>query len=282
MQEGLTLDTASVRLFHQSIDASGNLIVGTEIELTGANVQYDLATRMFTFHLPTPASGGYQITPFRTNVTDKTKSPFTNQASFNGTGTLNQGSSDSIPVSWSGSGSTGGGEVGSITVHKVDAENHAQMLEGAQFDLIDRYGNVVQQATSAADGSALFEMLRFDVPYTVRETAAPTGYNISRTEYTFTIADSDDVKDISYLYENARIHGEIRFSKLGADGSLAGAEFTLYDEGGHSVATTLSTQSGGVLFEHVPYGDYTIWETNPPEGYLPTSIVLTLPSETMV
>lgn len=274
LQEGLALDTGSVKLFHQSIDAGGNLILGEEIGLTGDNIQYDLATRMFTFHLPTPASGGYQLT-FRTNVTDKTKSPFKNEATFNGTGKLNQGSSESIPVSWSGSGSTGDGEVGSITVHKVDAENHDQMLEGAQFDLIDKYGNVIQQATSAADGSALFEMLRFDIPYTVRETAAPTGYNISKTEYTFTIAGSDDVKDISYLYENARIYGAIRFGKLGVDGPLAGAEFTLYDEDGYSVATTLSKQNGEVLFEHVPYGDYTIRETNPPEGYLPTSIVLT-------
>ncbi len=275
LQEGLALDTASVKLFHQSIDSSGNLIVGGEIPLTAANVQYDLAERMFTFHLPSPDSGSYRLT-FRTNVTDKTKSPFLNQAKFNGTGSLQQGDSQPIVVSWAGSGSTGAGEVGSIKVFKVDAENKTTKLQGAKFELIDKYGNVVDQATTGTDGFVLFDMLRFDVPYTVKEINAPTGYVISSTGHTFTIKGVDTTHDISYEYANERIYGGIRFSKLGAGGSpLAGAEFSLYDQGGNIVATAISIQSGEVLFEHIPYGDYSIRETNPPQGYFITNVVLT-------
>lgn len=275
LQEGLALDTASVRLFGQSIDTNGNIIVGDEIELTADNVQYDLDERLFTFHLPSPASGGYRLT-FRTNVVDKDKSPFTNKASFNGTGIMQFGGTEPITVSWSGSGSSGSGEIGSITVFKVDAEDNGIKLAGAEFELVDRYGNVVQRATTDTDGAVLFDMLRFDVPYTVKETMAPVGYNIGIEDYTFTIAGSDDVKDISYQYENTKIYGGIKFNKVGVnENPLAGAQFTLYDQDGGIVATAVSTQNGEVLFEHVPYGDYTIRETNPPEGYLPSDVELT-------
>ncbi|HBM81764.1 MAG TPA: hypothetical protein DD426_13200, partial [Clostridiaceae bacterium] len=76
--------------------------------------------------------------------------------------------------------------------------------------------------------------------------------------------------------EDARIYGSIRFSKTGTNSNpLAGAKFTLYDGDGNSVATAVSAQDGEVLFKHVSYGDYTIRETNPPEGYLSTDAMLT-------
>ena len=275
LQEGLALDTVSVRLFHQTVDANSNYIAGSEITLTGANVVYDAATRIFTFNLPTPASGGYKLL-FRTNITDKTKSPFTNQVTFNGTGSVNNSTSTPTNVSWAGSGSTGTGEVGSITLLKADAANHAKLLAGASFDLIDKYGNVVLQGTTDAAGSYVFENLRFDVPYTIKEITAPTGYNISLPDYTFTISGVAAVKDITYVYEDTAIYGNIQFIKLGVqDLPLEGASFTLYDHNNQSVGTVESGSDGKVLFEHVPYGNYTIRETNPPEGYLLSTTVLT-------
>ncbi len=275
LQEGLALDTASVRLFHQSTAADGSLVLGEEITLASENVEYDLTTRLFTLHLPSPASGGYRLT-FQTNVTDKSKSPFKNEATFNGTGSIQTGSSQALAVNWSGSGSTGSSASGSITVYKVDAENPATKLEGATFVLVDKYGNSIQQATTGAGGSVLFDMLRLDVPYTVREVTAPTGYSLNSTGYTFTIGSSDASKDISYQYEDTKIYGGIRFQKLGEDGTaLSGAEFTLYDKDHNKIDTAVSTATGEVLFQHLEYGDYTIQETTPPEGYLISDQVLT-------
>lgn len=275
LQEGLALDTSSVKLFEQTVNADGSLTLGSQVTLTGANVTYDLNTRLFTFTLPTPTSSAYKLL-FRTDVTDKTKSPFTNQVTFDGTGTTGTSTSDQMVVVWAGFGNTGGGEVGSITVNKIDANNHATKLSGASFDLIDQYGNVIKQATTGAGGSVLFERLRFDINYTVKETVAPTGYVLNSAGYTFMIAGTDDQKNITYNYENTGIVGSIRFDKTDTNADpLGGAEFTLYNDALQSVATTLSASNGEVLFSNVPYGDYTIKETTPPAGYLPTEVVLT-------
>ncbi len=66
-QQGLSLDTASIRLFHQTIDAAGNAHTGDEIALDASNVQYDFDTRTLHFFIPDPVSGSYLLT-FRTNL----------------------------------------------------------------------------------------------------------------------------------------------------------------------------------------------------------------------
>lgn len=275
LQEGLALDTTSVKLYHATTNpANGNLIQGGEIALTGDNVSYSVDTRLFEFTIPAPVSGGYILT-FRTDVTDKDQTPFTNEASFNGSGTLQQGAENPIAVSWSGSGSSGTGDVGSMDVVKVDRNDHSNKLAGAEFELEDMYGNIVQRVTSDGSGSALFERLRFDVDYTVREVAPPIGYLLSSEEYTFQIDSAEDNKNLTYNYENDPIVGSITFTKYDANSNpLVGAEFTLYDSGDSAVGTATSGTDGVVLFENVQYGVYTIQETTPPEGYLLSSEVL--------
>lgn len=273
LQDGLSLDTSSVKLVHATVHpTSGDLVPGEAIALTGANVSYSVDTNLFELTLPAPVQGSYILT-FRTDVTDKTQSPFQNYASFNGTGTEQLGDSGQIPVSWSGAGSSGTSEVGSMNILKKDAEDFSA-LSGAAFELEDKYGNIVQRVTSDASGSALFERLRFDVDYTVRETAAPQGYQLNPLEHTFQIDSALDDKNIEYTFTNDRILGIVQVTKYGQGvGPLAGAEFTLFDGGGDSVMTAVSGNNGVALFENVRWGTYTIRETNPPEGFLISDVV---------
>lgn len=267
LQDGLALDTTSVRLFRQSLNADGSLTKGSEITLSAANIQYNLNTRLFTFTFPSPASGPYLLT-FRTDVTDKTKSPFINSCIFNGTGTLQPTSSGSIPVSWAGSGAGGSGEVGSITIHKVDSKNADKVLSGAVFNLIDKYGNTIQQGTTDATGTLVFERIRFDVTYVIRETVAPTGY-LTAEDYLFSIGSTDPVKDIDVTCQDDVITGCIELQKNDDSGNaLGGAEFTLYDHDNAAVASAVSDDAGIVSFSSVPYGEYTIRETKAPDGYI--------------
>lgn len=272
LQEGLALDTTSVKLVHQSIASNGTLILGAEVILSGANVKYNSATRLFTFTLPTPAVGAYQLT-FRTDVTNKDKSPFSNQVKFNGTGSDEQAGSVPMAVLWAGSGSSGGGEVGSITVFKVDLEDLTKKLEGAEFILEDKYGNAIQEAISDSNGELKFDQLRYDVPYTVKEIVAPVGYNLSSENYTFTIGSGiADLKDIQYQYKNAKIHGNIRIFKKDSSGKpIKGVEFILYDKDKQIVGTATSDEYGEVIFSNVPYGSYTIEEIKVPTGYMPST-----------
>jgi len=276
LQEGLALDTDSVELFHATVNHSnGNLIKGAQVlPLTSANVIYNVDTRLFEFNIPAPIAGRYLL-EFRTDITDKTQSPFTNEASFNGSGVANVGNDNPITVAWSGSGSSGTGSFGSMEVFKVDRENNSTFLEGAEFELEDKYGNIVRRVTTDASGSALFERLRFDVNYIVREVTAPTGYILSSEDYLFQISSALIDKDLSYLYENDRIYGNIEFTKNDENSDpLANAVFTLYDSDGDVITTATSGSDGVVSFTNVAYGTYTIRETTAPEGYLLSSDVL--------
>jgi uncharacterized repeat protein (TIGR01451 family) len=284
LQAGLALDTASVRLFRLNInnegeyrDGAGNLTLGDEVELASEHVQYDMDTRKLTFTVPVPAEGAYALL-FRTDITDKSKSPFHNRADFNGTGTTQQGGTQPIEVAWSGSGSSGQGETGSITIYKVDADNTAKRLEGAEFNLIDRYGNVIRRGTTGPDGSLRFGLLKLGIPYSIAETQPPEGYHLNEEGYTFTLPTDgpSTVKNITYSYTNEGIYGNIRFIKTDENNKpVAGATFGLYDQWGNLIATAVSGPDGEVLFERVPYGDYTILEIEPAEGYLPTDTELT-------
>ena len=268
LQEGLALDTTSVHLFQQHMQPNGTPTLGAEIPLTAFNVAYDVTTRLFTFNMPVTATGAYQLV-FRTDVTDKTKSPFTNQVKFNGTGTDQIVGSGSTPVLWAGSGSSGGGEIGSLTVLKIDSVDSNQKLAGAKFDLIDKYGNKIQEATSDINGELKFDRLRFNVPYTLTEIVAPIGYKLSDENYIFTIDGAKgSLKDIQYQFKNTKKAGDIRFAKIGNDGKfLQGAEFTLYNAENVIIATATSGINGEVLFSQIPLGSYSVKETKAPAGY---------------
>lgn len=274
---GLAMDTTSIKLYHQNISAAGTATMGAEIPLTGTNVVYSLSTRTLNFFIPEPVSGSYLLT-FRTDVTDKTKSPFVNQASFSGTGTIQSGTSQSIAVAWSGSGSAGAGEVGSINVIKADSNDTDIKLPGAVFALIDKYGNVVQEQTTDAAGSALFSRIRYDVDYIIREITPPNGYQLGE-DYTFQIRNTDSNKNISYTYMDDPVFGSIRFTKTDGANPLAGAVFTLYGLSDTTFSSPLATASSGsngiVLFQNVPYGEYAIKETTAPTGYFASGAVLT-------
>ncbi len=82
-------------------------------------------------------------------------------------------------------------ELTKIYVSKVDIANEKE-LEGAHLQVIDFAGNVVEEWDSTTD-KHLIEGLVIGESYTLRETVAPTGYDIA-TDISFTIGEDGKVK----------------------------------------------------------------------------------------
>lgn len=279
LQEGLELDTTSVKLYKQTLNLDGTLLKGEEVTLDQNNVKYNAATREFTFTLPSITEEAYILT-FRTDVVDKKKSPFNNSISFKGTGITESSDSTKVDVIFQGAGGGGVGETGSIKVTKVSSSNENIKLEGAVFELLDRYQNVIRTSDpTGTSGEAIFNKLKFDIDYYVREKIAPTGHILSNELYKFQLKNTKDEKNIIYNYKNESIIGEIEFSKNGENNNpLKGAEFTLYKLSdttySNPLATVISDESGKVQFKNVEYGEYSIKETKAPEGYNPSGEIL--------
>ena len=279
LQEGLELDTTSVKLYKQTLKLNGSLEKGEEVALDQNSVKYNAATREFTFTLPSMTEEAYILT-FRTDVVDKKKSPFNNSISFKGTGITESSDSTKVDVIFQGAGGGGVGETGSIKVIKVSSSNENIKLEGAVFELLDRYQNVIRTSDpTGTSGEAIFNKLKFDIDYYVREKIAPTGYVLSNELYKFQLKNTKDEKNIIYNYKNESIIGEIEFAKNGENNNpLKEAEFTLYKLSdttyANPLATAISDESGKVQFKNVEYGEYFIKETKAPEGYNPSGEIL--------
>ncbi|WP_285017161.1 lectin-like domain-containing protein [Lactococcus garvieae] len=74
---------------------------------------------------------------------------------------------------------------GQIQIHKTD-EATGEALAGAEFDIFDVSGNVVDHVTVDASGLGLSKVLP-DGSYTIKETKAPIGYELSAQNYQATL-----------------------------------------------------------------------------------------------
>ncbi|MCH3964403.1 MAG: carboxypeptidase regulatory-like domain-containing protein [Clostridium sp.] len=277
LQNGLSLDTDTVKLYSATVNSDGTLTQGSEILLDSSNVAYNPDTRLFTFTFPENAGNEAFILNFRTYTT-KTGN-FTNSVTFSGSN-INQSSSATQNGVWFSTGGGGAtGEIGSITVVKV-GDDDTTPLSGAVFQLLDQYGNVKEtSAPTGDDGSAIFDNLKYDINYSIKEITAPIGYNLSSDIHTFKVNDGDDdQKNITYNYVDEILKGNIQFYKTGTDGAIQGAEFKLYKntdtDFSNPIVTATSESDGLVQFSDIPYGKYIIKETKAPAGYSISNQVL--------
>ncbi len=289
LEEGLALDTSSIQLYSVIVNADGSVTKNADVTISGSNVTYNYLTRVLTVYLPSPMSEAYQL-KFRTYVTDKYQSPFGNEVIFDADSITAVGYviSEQVNVSYTGSGGSATGSVGSMTVYKVDQNDNTVLLQGAVFNLVDQYGIVIDQQTTDANGEAFFDLIQLDTQYTIYEITAPTGYvigSLGTSGYTFTISSSDATgytKTITFenASESASATGSITLTKVTDTGAaLSGAVFSLYATSDTShlnvLATATSDASGIVLFENLVMGSYDIVETTAPTGYTLSSVVAT-------
>ncbi|WP_313134684.1 collagen binding domain-containing protein [Anaerocolumna sp.] len=281
LQAGLELDSSSVKLIRLNTKATdGSLSEGEEVTAQLLSVKYDIASGKVNFIFKGEIDSAYRL-KFRTDIDEAYKNgTFSNAITFKGSGISQNGASKSIGVSFQNvGGGAGGTGRGSIGITKVDENNTTIKLKGATFELLDLYQNVLKTSEETGeDGSVIFDKLKLNTTYYIREAVSPTGYNLSTELYEFKLTDEN--KNITYEFKNSIITGNIIFYKQDEENlPLPGAEFTLYHENDTNfekpLSTAISDEQGKVEFTNVPYGSYKIMETKAPEGFILSEEVLT-------
>ena len=157
-------------------------------------------------------------------------------------------------------------EKGSLTINKVDAET-GKALAGVTYRLYDSTGKKVADATTGADGKAVFK----DLPqgkYSYQEISAPSGYVVDKTKYQITITAT--VLNITAKRTNTPAKASIEIVKVDADHKtpLQGAGFRLYDASGKQVTEGYTDVNGKLTFSNLRLGSYTYKEFKIPDGYV--------------
>ena len=157
-------------------------------------------------------------------------------------------------------------EKGSLTINKVDAETD-KALAGVTYRLFDASGNKVADATTGADGKAVFK----DLPqgkYSYQEISAPSGYVVDNIKYQITITAT--ALNITQKRANTPAKASIEIVKVDSDNRtpLQGAGFRLYDASNKQIAEGYTDASGKLTFSGLRLGSYTYKEFKAPDGYV--------------
>ena len=159
---------------------------------------------------------------------------------------------------------------GSLEITKID-EQTSQPLEGATFEVFTMNGDLVQGATTNAQGKLTISNLA-QGQYIYVETIAPDGYVLNSNIVEFTISSNGQV--ISKTIPNQAIRGSISITKVAANTKepLEGAKFEVLNSSGNVVGTGTTNNQGEVTIGNLLVGNYTYVETVAPTGYVLNSV----------
>ena len=159
-----------------------------------------------------------------------------------------------------------------VTLTKTDITG-AETVPGAEIEVKNEQGEVIYRAVTDENGVIP------DIPvtpgrYTFKEVLAPEGYALNETTCSFTVNENGHVSGDTVLRDDFT---RFTLKKVGEHKEpLAGVAFSLKDERGTVVATVLTDADGIAMFEKIPYGSYTVVESKPLPGYLPSGTQVTL------
>lgn len=163
-------------------------------------------------------------------------------------------------------------EVNRVTLKKI--RQNGEALAGAVFGLFNEQGDQVQEATSDADGSVVFQQIPYG-RYTIRELSAPYGYHPSAQTWEVTV-DGTYQNPIGLLdtVVNEDAPGRIRILKQDELDQyvIASVRFDIYsvDEAGNAgdcVAQMTTNEQGIAESPDLFPADYIVMEHAAPTGY---------------
>jgi|GEM_PF-2410260 len=173
-------------------------------------------------------------------------------------------------------------EYGGVLIYKYGSDGSA--LAGAEFTIYDSEGNEVKTITSNKSGkAAIYKMDEENGlvlgTYTIKESKAPDGYQLSDNIQTFKIESDQqfvtlNIDGEAMIFTN-KDDGEERgglkiFKQDSNSNPLVGAEFTIYDSNNNEVLTITSDEEGiaQTNLRSLLVGEtYTIKESKAPSGY---------------
>lgn len=152
---------------------------------------------------------------------------------------------------------------------------NGEALSGAVFGLFDEKDAKIQEATSAADGSVVFQQIPYG-KYTIRELSAPYGYHPSEEEWPI-VVDGTYLNPTTILVAvvNQDAPGRIKILKLDEldQRVISGVQFDIYavDENGNAadcVAQMTTNEQGVAESTDLFPADYIVKEHANPVGYV--------------
>ncbi|GAF63280.1 hypothetical protein BTS2_0171 [Bacillus sp. TS-2] len=155
---------------------------------------------------------------------------------------------------------------GAVELTKVDEEG--VLLEGVEFELQDRDGNVLREGLLTDEEGILFIDDLTPGSYQLVETATLPGYELNPTPIPFEIGLGETtVGELSFI--NEFTPGSVSLTKVGQDEVLLeGAAFSLFDAEDNELQTGLTTnEDGQLVVEDLAPGTYYFVETEAPFGY---------------
>lgn len=166
-----------------------------------------------------------------------------------------------------GSGNWSNYNHGNIEIVKTDEEGNS--LAGAEFNVLDKNGDIVDHIVTGGDGHGTSQNLSFGT-YTVIETVAPDGYVLDTTPYEVALKGEGTepiVETVNVV--NQKEVGTLDLNKVDENGSpLSGAQFTVYDSNGAEVEVLTTNENGYAASGDLNLGNYSVVETKAPTGYV--------------
>lgn len=149
---------------------------------------------------------------------------------------------------------------GRVDLHKENIEG--EPLSGAEFTVYDDDGELVDVLTTNKYGYTRSYLLDYGA-YSVVETKAPIGYQLTNDVYNFKII--TDGETVHLNNGNPIINQEKISSEGDEDGKLyivsqrgVGSKYEIYDEDGNLVDTVIIDENGRGSSINLPYGNYCV------------------------
>ena len=159
-----------------------------------------------------------------------------------------------------------------VTITKTDITGAAP-VPGALIEVRNSRDEIIYHARTDENGE-LPDILLMPGQYAFREVLAPDGYALNEAVCIFVVDAQGQVSGDTEIRDDWT-----RFSLRKTDTGgrvLAGVQFALVDADGNQIMTAETDENGLASFERIPYGRYSVVETQPLPGYLPAGTVAEL------